>query len=38
MVGGELRRAGGYPPHIERFEECGFNIARLLSDGLVDGA
>jgi pilus assembly protein CpaF len=37
MVGGERRRAGGYPPHIERFEECEFNIADLLSDGLVGG-
>jgi len=38
MAGGELRRAGGYPPHIERFEECGYNIADLLSDGLGSSA
>ena len=26
----DLVRADGYPPHIERFERAGFDLARLL--------
>ena len=28
---GELERADGFPPHIDRFEAAGFDIAALLS-------
>ena len=28
---GTLVRADGWPPHVERFESAGFDIARLLS-------
>ena len=28
---GELERADGFPPHIDRFEAAGFDIASLLS-------
>jgi len=31
--GGELRRADGYPPHAERFEAAGFDLAQLLRAG-----
>ena len=26
---GNLHRAGGYPPHLERYEQAGFDIAQL---------
>ncbi len=29
--GGELRRADGFPPHTERFERAGHDVAALLS-------
>lgn len=29
---GSLRRAGGYPPHLERYEQAGFDIAQLLQE------
>ena len=29
--GGALVRAEGWPPHLERFEQAGFDVARLLS-------
>jgi pilus assembly protein CpaF len=32
-VGGELSRASGFPPHLERYEQCGFEIADLLAGG-----
>jgi pilus assembly protein CpaF len=28
---GELRRADGFPPHVERFERAGYDVAALLS-------
>jgi pilus assembly protein CpaF len=28
-----LVRAGGYPPHPERFAALGFDLAVLLGDG-----
>ncbi len=28
---GELRRADGFPPHAERFERAGFDVAALLT-------
>jgi pilus assembly protein CpaF len=28
---GRLRRAGGFPPHPERFAQAGFDLGRLLS-------
>lgn len=31
--GGRLVRADGWPPHIERFERAGFDLARLLGHG-----
>lgn len=30
---GKLRRADGFPPRSERFENAGFNLAELLGDG-----
>lgn len=27
---GRLRRAGGFPPHVERFERAGYDVATLL--------
>ncbi|MGA8045429.1 MAG: ATPase, T2SS/T4P/T4SS family [Dermatophilaceae bacterium] len=30
--GGELTRADGFPPHLDRFERAGFDVAALLSD------
>lgn len=30
---GRLVRAGGYPPHAERFADAGFDLAELLGDG-----
>jgi pilus assembly protein CpaF len=27
---GSLRRAGGYPPHAERYQRVGYDIAELL--------
>ncbi|MBW8171689.1 Flp pilus assembly complex ATPase component TadA [Ornithinimicrobium sp. Arc0846-15] len=30
---GKLRRADGFPPRPERFENAGFNLAELLGDG-----
>jgi pilus assembly protein CpaF len=27
---GDLRRAGGFPPHPQRYESCGFDLADLL--------
>jgi pilus assembly protein CpaF len=32
-VGRELVRAAGYPPHQDRYEQHGFDLAELLSDG-----
>lgn len=29
-----LVRADGYPPHAERFEEAGIDLARLLAQGV----
>ena len=31
--GADLVRADGYPPHIERFERAGFDLAHLLRPG-----
>ncbi len=30
---GELRRADGFPPHVERFERAGHDVAALLARG-----
>lgn len=30
---GALRRADGFPPHPERFERAGFDLAALLAQG-----
>jgi pilus assembly protein CpaF len=30
---GELRRVDGFPPHTERFERAGFDVAALLTRG-----
>ncbi|CCH72844.1 CpaF family protein [Nostocoides australiense] len=32
--GGELRRADGFPPHADRFEASGFDLAQLLRSGV----
>jgi pilus assembly protein CpaF len=32
--GGRLVRADGYPPHADRFERAGFDLADLLSAGI----
>jgi len=29
--GGQLVRADGFPPHVDRFERAGYNIAALLA-------
>ena len=29
--GGELRRAGGMPPHLERFERVGIDVHRIVA-------
>ena len=29
--GGELRRADGFPPHVDRFERAGFDLSALLA-------
>ena len=34
--GGELVRAQGFPPHAERFERVGIDIAQLLASDFVD--
>ncbi len=34
--GGRLVRADGYPPHVERFERAGYDVAALLSDAAAD--
>ncbi|GAA4731054.1 ATPase, T2SS/T4P/T4SS family [Nocardioides endophyticus] len=31
--GGELRRAGGMPPHLERFERIGIDVHRIVTGG-----
>ena len=31
---GELRRADGFPPHLDRFERAGFDVPALLAQGL----
>ncbi|HET7762901.1 MAG TPA: ATPase, T2SS/T4P/T4SS family [Phycicoccus sp.] len=31
--GGELRRADGFPPHVDRFERAGHDVAALLAQG-----
>ena len=31
--GNELRRDDGFPPHLERFERAGYDLAALLSQG-----
>ena len=31
--GGELRRAGGMPPHLERFERAGIDVHRIVAGG-----
>lgn len=37
--GGSLRRGTGYPPHFERYERAGFDIAQLLqADSVQVGA
>jgi pilus assembly protein CpaF len=33
--GGHLRRSSGYPPHLHRFEERGFDVASLLDRAVV---
>jgi len=33
---GQLVRAQGYPPHADRYERIGVDLARLLSDELAD--
>ena len=33
---GQLVRAQGYPPHADRYERIGVDVARLLSDELAD--
>ena len=35
--GGQLVRADGWPPHTERFERAGHDLARLLSRHGYDG-
>ncbi|MGL5930464.1 MAG: CpaF family protein [Dermatophilaceae bacterium] len=30
---GELRRADGFPPHVDRFERAGYDVAALLAQG-----
>ena len=30
--GGDLRRTGGMPPHIERYERIGIDVHRLLAE------
>jgi len=32
--GDRLVRADGYPPHAERFEQAGIDLARLLAQGV----
>lgn len=34
--GGELVRAQGFPPHAERFERVGIDVAQLLAGDFVD--
>ena len=31
--GGRLVRADGFPPHVDRFERAGYDIAALLAQG-----
>lgn len=31
--GGRLVRADGFPPHVDRFERAGYDIAALLARG-----
>jgi pilus assembly protein CpaF len=31
--GGQLVRADGFPPHVDRFERAGYDIAALLAQG-----
>jgi pilus assembly protein CpaF len=31
--GGELRRADGFPPHVDRFERAGYDVTALLASG-----
>lgn len=31
--GGELRRTGGLPPHLERYERAGLDLHRILAGG-----
>lgn len=31
MRGGALRRLDGFPPHVERFERAGYDVAALLA-------
>ncbi|HNQ07341.1 MAG TPA: CpaF family protein, partial [Tetrasphaera sp.] len=31
--GGELQRADGFPPHIERFDAAGYRLPELLAKG-----
>jgi pilus assembly protein CpaF len=31
--GGDLRRAGGMPPHLERFERIGIDVHRIVAGG-----
>ena len=31
--GGDLRRAGGMPPHLERFERVGIDVHRIVAGG-----
>jgi pilus assembly protein CpaF len=31
---GELRRADGFPPHVDRFERAGYDVAALLAQGV----
>lgn len=33
--GDELVRAEGWPPHADRFERCGFDLAELLRDSSI---
>ncbi|MGI8667521.1 MAG: CpaF family protein [Jatrophihabitans sp.] len=36
-VDGQLRRAGGYPPHEQRYRQAGFELAELLHDDRTTG-
>jgi pilus assembly protein CpaF len=35
FVNGQLRRADGYPPHAERYEQAGYELGELLGGDLT---